>query len=65
MQGVRHNRALLQDMQFLRKSQVIKSSTSPVECYVCGKGLQDGYSVTAKTFQNGTVLFCDVHYPLQ
>jgi len=41
------------------------SSTCVVECYVCGKGLRDGHSITAKTLPSGIVLFCNVHYPLQ
>jgi len=40
------------------------SSTSFVECYVCGKGLQDGHSITAKTLPSGIVLFCNVHCPV-
>ena len=66
MQGVK--RAIMQDMQILRKdhlSSSIQSTVSKVECYVCGKGLQDGHSITAKTLPNGIVLFCDVHYSLQ
>jgi hypothetical protein len=43
----------------------VKSSVTEVECYVCGKGLQDGMSITAKTLFNGIVLFCDTHYLLQ
>ena len=62
MQGV--NRAIMQDMQILKK-QEIQTTVSKVECYVCGKGLEDGHSITAKTLPNGTVLFCDVHYSLQ
>jgi hypothetical protein len=41
------------------------SSTCVVECYVCGKGLPDGHSITAKALPSGNVLFCNVHYPLQ
>ena len=41
------------------------TSTCIVECYVCGKGLQDGHSITAKTLPSGIVLFCNIHYPLQ
>jgi len=59
------NKVIMQDMQILKKSQNLQSSVSAVECYVCGKGLQDGHSITAKTLPNGTVLFCDVHYSLQ
>lgn len=63
MQGVRQSSAMLQDMHFYSKKQI--SSVSKVECYVCGKGLMDGHSITAKTLLYDTVLFCDVHYPLQ
>jgi RecG-like helicase len=45
--------------------QGIQSSVSSVECYVCGKGLSEGHSITAKTLSNGIVLFCDVHYSMQ
>jgi len=38
------------------------SSASIVKCYVCGRGLPDGFSITAKTFPSGTVMFCNVHY---
>ncbi|MFB5619848.1 MAG: hypothetical protein ACE5RC_01770 [Nitrosopumilus sp.] len=62
MQGA--NRRIRQNMQVL-KTQKISTSVSRVECYVCGKGLQDGHSITAKTLPNGIVLFCDVHYSLQ
>lgn len=62
MQGV--NRAIMQDMQILKK-QNVSTSVNKVECYVCGKGLEDGHSITAKTLSNGTSLFCDVHYSLQ
>ena len=55
----------MHDMQVLKREQSMQSSASEVECYICGKGLQDGYSITAKTLPNGTVLFCDVHYSLQ
>jgi len=55
----------MQDMQILRKPQNVVSSVSKVECYVCGKGLEDGHSITAKTLSHGIVLFCEVHYSLQ
>ncbi|MGI9567450.1 MAG: hypothetical protein ACR2LL_10635 [Nitrosopumilus sp.] len=58
----------MQDMQVLRKPSNagrIRSSASLIECYICGKGLQDGHSIAAKTLPNGTVLFCDVHYSMQ
>jgi hypothetical protein len=55
---------MMQDLCF-KKIPEIKSSVTEVECYVCGKGLQDGMSITAKTLFNGIVLFCDTHYLLQ
>ena len=63
MQGVKQ--AIMQDMQILKNTRGVQSSVSKVECYVCGKGLQDGHSIYAKTLSNGIVLFCDVHYSLQ
>ena len=63
MQGT--NQTIMQDFQILRKSGNVQSSVSKVECYVCGKGIQDGHSITAKTLPHGIVLFCDVHYSLQ
>ena len=63
MQGVKQ--AIVQDMQILKNTQSLRSSVSKVECYVCGKGLQDGHSISAKTLSNGIVLFCNVHYSLQ
>lgn len=62
MQGV--NQTIIQDVQIL-KSHSVSTTVSKVECYVCGKGLQDGHTITAKTLPNGIVLFCDVHYSLQ
>ena len=46
-------------------SKNMSSTACVVECYVCGKGLSDGHSITAKTLPSGIVLFCNVHYPLQ
>ncbi|MEX0863117.1 hypothetical protein [Nitrosopumilus sp.] len=62
MQGV--NQTIIHDMQILKTPRIL-TSVSKVECYVCGKGLEDGHSITAKTLPNGIVLFCDVHYSLQ
>ena len=60
----RSKSSLMQDLIFNKTSDV-KSSASEVECYICGKGLQDGYRITAKTLSNGIALFCDMHYLLQ
>ena len=61
----RANQTIMQDMQFLKKSQDMVSSVSKFECYVCGKGIEDGHCITARSLAHGTVLFCDVHYSLQ
>ena len=63
MQGVKQ--AIIQDVQILKNTRDVQSSVSKVKCYVCGKGLQDGHSISAKTLSNGIVLFCDVHYSLR
>ena len=63
MQGAKQT--IMHDMQILRKSENMVTSVSKVECYVCGKGLDDGHSITAKTLPHGIVLFCDIHYLLQ
>ena len=52
-------------MQDAKIEHKIQSSVSKAECYVCGKGLAEGHSVSAKTLANGIVLFCDVHYSIQ
>jgi len=57
-----NTRTMMQDVNVEHK---IQSSVSKVECYVCGKGLAEGHSVSAKTLANGIVLFCDVHYSIQ
>ena len=58
MQEVKH---LPQNI--IRKN--IFSTACVAECYVCGKGLPDGYAITAKSLASGIVLFCNVHYPLE
>ena len=37
-------------MHNIDTKQEIQSSVSKVECYVCGKGLSEGHSISAKTF---------------
>ncbi len=56
---------VIQDIQIFKKNLNIQSSVSIVECYVCGKGLAEGHSISAKTLPNGIALFCNVHYSLQ
>jgi len=54
--------ALIQDYLLSRKKLVISSSANFVTCNICGKGIEDGFSVTAKSFPKGIVFFCDIHH---
>jgi len=56
---------VMQDTVSLRRTIPVKSSAREVGCYVCGRGLEDGFSVTAKTLRNGIAMFCDIHYKMQ
>ena len=56
------SRTMMQNTELYHE---VQSSVSKVECYVCGKELADGHSITAKTLGNGIVLFCDIHYTMQ
>lgn len=56
---------IIHDMQILRNSQDMTTSVSKVECYVCGRGLENGNCITAQTLPHGIVLLCDVHYLLK
>ena len=60
--------SIMQSRTIMQETKIennIQSSVSKVECYVCGKGLAEGHSISAKTLSNGIVLFCDVHYSMQ
>ncbi len=52
---------LIQDIVFSNKKFGINSSTNMAKCDVCGKGLEDGFSVTAKSVMTETMFFCEVH----
>ena len=56
--------SMMQDL-FFKKPSSVKSSVTEVECYICGRGLRDGCSISAKTLPNGMALFCELHYSLQ
>lgn len=57
--------ALVQDI-FLQESRIfLESTVKPANCCVCNKGLEGGFSITAKNTSLGIVFFCDRHYPLQ
>jgi len=54
--------ALIHDYLLSRKKSIMSSSANFVACNICGNGIEDGFSVTAKSFPNGIVFFCDVHH---
>lgn len=60
---MKRRQTMMQDMLYLKKPLI--NSVNTASCYICGRGLEDGCSVTAKKLPNGTVMFCDVHYSLQ
>ncbi len=53
---------IYQDFVFLKTKIVVNTLANESRCYVCSKGLEDGFSVTAKNTIFGTLLFCDKHY---
>ncbi len=53
---------IYQDFVFSKRKIVVNTLANEARCYVCSKGLEDGYSVTAKNTTFGTLLFCDKHY---
>lgn len=56
-----HSSGLIQDVCVFKDRPYIQSSTSPASCYVCGRDLMDGRSLTAKTIEGETVMLCNVH----
>lgn len=58
--AMKSKNAILQDIVSDRKFSM-NSSANMVKCHVCGKGLNDGFSVTAKSFLNETRFFCEIH----
>lgn len=56
--------SIYQDQVFPLKKLCFDEIALEALCYVCGKGLEDGYSITAKNSATGTLLFCDKHYSL-
>ena len=53
---------IYQDFIFLKRKIAVNTLANEARCYVCSKGLEDGFSVTAKNTIFGTLLFCDKHY---
>jgi len=52
---------LIQDFVISKKKSFVTSTASFVKCNVCGKRIEDGFSITAKSIQKRTFFFCDIH----
>ena len=57
--------SLYLDLFFSGKKSSFETNASEATCYVCGKGLQHGFAVTARKFTSGTLLFCEKHYSMK
>lgn len=55
-------RLLYSELGFGFEKPQLKTSALQTNCNVCGKGLDDGISLTAKTVLSETLFFCDLHY---
>lgn len=51
---------LIQEFAISKKKSFM-TSVSFVKCNVCGKGIEDGFSITAKSIQKKIFFFCDIH----
>ena len=52
---------LIQDVLHLEKKPHLITNACLASCYVCEKGLNDGYSLTAAIVGEETVLLCNLH----
>jgi hypothetical protein len=60
MMAIKSKNAIIQDIVFSKKF-TMHSSANLAKCDVCGKGLGDGFSITAKSILNETKFFCESH----
>ncbi|MHB8603211.1 MAG: hypothetical protein ACYC6W_05650 [Nitrosotalea sp.] len=54
---------LFQDLYYVRKKPVVRTTVAEAACAVCQKGLDDGLSITAKRVGLNLRLFCQYHIP--
>jgi hypothetical protein len=57
--------ALIHDVFLKDHGTFVESTAKQTKCCVCNKGLEEGFSITAKNTFLGIVFFCEIHYPLQ
>ena len=54
---------LFQDLYFVTKKTLVKTTVLEASCAICQKSLEDGVSVTAKRVNAKLRLFCQYHLP--
>ncbi|MDE1769320.1 MAG: hypothetical protein KGI28_02035 [Thaumarchaeota archaeon] len=54
---------LFQDLYFVKKKTLVKTTVQEASCTICQKSLEDGVSVTAKRVNMKLRLFCQYHLP--
>jgi hypothetical protein len=59
----RRNILLFQDLYFVKKRMLVKSTVIDAACIICDKGLDEGVSVTAKKIGQRMRFFCQYHLP--
>jgi len=52
---------LIHEFVISKKKSFMTSTVSFVKCNVCDKGIEDGFSITAKSIKKRTFFFCDMH----
>ena len=52
---------LIPDFVIFKKRSFMTSTASFAKCNVCDKGIEDGFSITAKSIQKRTFFFCDMN----
>lgn len=53
---------LIQDFILNTNHPTIRSNALEIQCYVCGKGIHDGFNLTAKQSSGKSVFYCDMHF---
>lgn len=66
---VRYLYKILRSNQTMQKMITVymsrrQTTAQEMACYICGRGLAQGNSVTARAIRDDTVLFCDVHHKI-
>jgi len=52
---------LFSDLVFINEAPYLISEAPQVVCFICQKGIQDGYSLSARVIDKDALFFCDKH----